>query len=881
VDTPPAYPPHWEADVVLSDGGTAHLRPIRPDDTDRLLGLFRRLSPNTVYRRFFAPRTDLTPTEVERFCTVDYDARVALVALLGGEMVAVARYERLEGAEAEVAFVVEDAQQGRGLGPIGLEHLAAAAAERGVRRFVAEVLPGNRQMIGVFTRAGYRAEHTFADGVVHLSFDIAETADSIEVRRAREHRAEARSIERLLSPRSVAVVGASRKARGVGRRVLDNVVAGGFAGPVVAIHPEAGEVGGVAAYRCIGDVPGGVDLVVVAVPAEQVPAVAGDAAAAGARGLVVVSAGFAETGPAGERAQAELVALVRSAGMRLVGPNCLGVLRSAAALNATFAPDTPVRGRVGFFCQSGALGVAILEAAATRGLGLSTFVSAGNRADVSGNDLLQYWYDDGGTDVVLLYLESFGNPRKFGRLARLLARRKPVVVVKSGRSLAGVPAGHAGVAVAVPDEAVDAVFAGAGVIRVDTVAQLLDVAQLLAFQPLPAGPRAAIVANSSALAVLAADACAGAGLTVSASADLGPSASAGDFDRALRDALADIDVDSVLTVFVPPLATPDAEVGRVVADAARESDKPVVSTFVAMQGVPEQLRRTGPDGGPGRGSVPSYRSPETAVLALARATRYAAWRRRDPGALPDLAGIDPAAAERVVSTALRREPAGGLLDDDECASLLSAYGIDVVGERPAGSGEQAATIARTLGYPVALKAGDEALRHRTDLGGVRLDVADDAALRTAYDGLRRLDPGREDVVVQAMAPPGVPVVVSVVEDPSFGALVSLGLGGVATDLLGDRAYRGVPLTDVDAAELVRAPRAAPLLFGYRGVPPADVLALEELLLRVSRLADDRPELAALELNPVLVGTSGASNLGASARVAPAAPRFDTGPRRLR
>ncbi len=877
-----AYPPHWEADVVLSDGGTAHLRPIRPDDADRLVALSRRLSPETIYRRFFAPRSELSAAEIRRFTTVDYDARVALVATLGGDLVAVGRYERLAGgSEAEVAFVVEDAHQGRGLGAILLEHLAAAALERGVRRFVAEVLPGNRQMVAVFTRAGYQAERMYADGVVHLSFDIAETADSVEVRRAREHRAEARSIERLLAPRSVAVIGASREQHGVGRRVLDNMLAAGFAGPVSVVHPDVAEIGGAPAYASLAEIPGGADLVVVALPAAQVRSVAAEAAATGTFGLVVVSAGFAEQDEAGARAQRELVDTVRAAGMRLVGPNCLGVINTGRSLNATFAPGAPPRGRVGFFCQSGALGVTVLEAAQRRGLGLSTFVSAGNRADVSGNDLLQYWADETGTDAVLLHLESFGNPRKFGRLARRLARHKPVVAVKSGRSLAGAPAGHSGVAAAMPEEAVDALFANAGVIRVDTVAQLLDVAQLLAYQPLPAGPRVAIVANSSALAMLAADACAGAGLPVGSSTDLGPWAGAAEFDRATRDALTGDDADAVVVVFVPPLAIPDDEVGRLLAEAARESTKPIVSTFVAMEGVPEQLRRVGPDGAPERGSVPSYRSPETAVLALARATRYAEWRRGDRGRLPDLGGIDAAAAERVVAAALRDAGEGVRLSGDDAAALLAPYGVEVWPELAAGSADEAAALADQLGYPVTLKAGDEALRHRTDLGGVRLDLADAGDVHAAYAGLRRVDPSRADVVVQRMAPPGVPVVVGVVEDPSFGALVSMGLGGVTTDLLGDRAFRSVPLTDVDAAELVRAPRAAPLLFGYRGAPPGDTVALEDLLLRVSRLADDRPEIAALDLNPVLVGADALTVLGASVRLAPPVARFDTGPRRLR
>ncbi len=876
------YPAAWEADVVLRDGGTAHLRPIRAEDAEALVAMHSRLSDDTIYKRFFSPRPQLSQRDIQRFTTVDHVDRVALICTIGGAMVAVGRYDRGDDPDtAEVAFVVEDRHQGRGIGSVLLEHLAAAGRERGVRRFVADVLPGNRAMVRVFLDAGYEAHRSFEEGVVHLEFPIGETEQSTQVMQSREHRAEARSIERLLFPSSVAVVGASREARSVGRVVLDDILAAGFQGPVYPVHHEAPYVASIRAFPTVADIPDPVDLAVVATPAASVLDVVRQCADKGVRGLVVVSSGFAEAGEEGTAAQQEMVRLAREGGMRVIGPNCLGVINTdpAVSLNATLAPIAPGRGNVGFFCQSGALGIAILESVARRGLGLSTFVSAGNRADVSGNDLLQYWQDDPATEVVLLYLESFGNPRKFGRLARRVAREKPVVAVKSGRSLAGLPPGHAGHAVAVPDEAVDALFAQAGVIRVDTLAQLFDAAQVLAYQPLPAGRRVAVVGNSAALQVLAADSCESAGLEVTHTTDVGAAGSAEAFGRALSDALAADDVDAVITVFIPPLEVEQEAVGAALAAATEDATKPVVSTFLAFEGVPEQLRRASPEGVAMRGSVPSFRSPETAVLALARAAAYAEWRRRPIGTVPAFDDVDPDAARAVVETALGRAGGRAALSAEETLALLAAYGIEVLPAAPATTVEAAVAAAREVGYPVVLKAADESLRHRTDLGGVRLDLRSDDDVRSAYEAMSALSGG--SVFVQRLAPAGVATVVTVTEDPSFGALVGFGLGGVAHDLLGDKAYRAVPLTDVDAAALVREPRTSPLLFGYRGAAAGDVAALEQLLARVGRLADDLPEVRAVELNPVLCAGQGLSVLHAEIAVEPQQDRMDTGPRRLR
>ncbi|MFG3419148.1 GNAT family N-acetyltransferase [Micromonospora sp. NPDC048063] len=843
-------------DVLLSDGTTVQLRPIRPSDGPGIVAMHSRFSERTRYLRYFSPYPRIPERDLHRFVNVDHRDREAFVVLAGDRIVAVGRYERLgpDAPEAEVAFVVEDAYQGRGIGSVLLEHLADAARRTGIANFVAEVLPANGAMLRVFSDFGYQLQRQFADGVVHLTFPIAPTDATLEVQRGREHRTEARSVARLLAPRGVAVYGASATGQGVGAAVLGHLRDGGYTGSVVPVHPSAAAVAGLPAYPSAADAGVPVDLAVVAVPPETAREAVDDAAAAGAHALVVISAGFAEAGPDGAAAQRALVRAAHAAGMRVVGPNCLGVANTdpTVRLNATLAPRLPVPGRVGIFSQSGAFGVALLAEADRRGLGLSSFVSAGNRADVSGNDLLQYWQDDPGTDVIMLYLETFGNPRKFARLARRIGRDKPVVALASPARPPGV-GDSAG-----PDEvAVGALFAHSGVIRVDTVAELLDVGVLLANQPLPAGPRVGVVGNSSALTGLAATACAAQGLTVARGypRDVGPRAGAAEFAAALADTAADEGVDALVVVFAPPLPgqLTDTEADFTAAlPAALAAGKPTVATFLV---------------GRAPAGVPAYPSVEEAVRALARVATYADWLRRPAGLLPELPRVDRVAAH----AALRPEA----LDP---VGLLAAYGIDVVESAPVRSAGEAVDAATRLGFPVALKAAAPGLRHRLDLGAVRLDLPDAATVHRTYVEMSAVFGA--DVLVQPMVPPGVACVVELVEDPAFGPVVGFGLGGVATELLGDRAWRAVPLTDLDAAELVDEPRAAPLLRGHRGAAPVDRAALADLLLRVGRLADEQPRVRALTLNPVLARPDGISVLHATVRIGSAVARPDTGPRRL-
>jgi acyl-CoA synthetase (NDP forming)/RimJ/RimL family protein N-acetyltransferase len=872
------YPAHWEADVVLRDGGVVHLRPIRPEDHDAVQAFHVAQSPESIYLRFFAPLPRLSERDLERFTHVDHRDRVGLVATLGDAIVGIGRYDRVSDTTAEVAFNISDAHQGRGVGSVLLEHLAAAARERGITRFVADVLPQNRKMMGVFTQAGYEVSHHYEDGVIALSFDITRSEHADRVRASREQRAEARSVQALLHPRSVVVVGASRSAQSIGHRLLENLVAAGFRGPVHVVNPEASEVAGVPSVARVTDVPGPVDLAVVAVPAEAVEEVILDCGAAGVRGLVVVTGGFAETGPEGRRRQEQLVRHARARGMRVVGPNSFGMLNTdpEVRLNASLAPNVPPPGRLGLFSQSGALGIAVLDSATRRGLGVSSFVSAGNRADLSGNDLMQYWQDDSATDAVGLYLESVGNPRKFTRVARRLARSKPVMVVKSGQSTFGVPAGHAVRRSRLPREALDQLLQQAGVIRVENIHQLFDVAQLVVHQPLPAGARVGVVTNSDALSALAADACASWGLEVVHGPVAVPSeATAEQFRAALTEAFGDEDVDSVVTGFTPPLVTLDREVAVALAEVAAASEKTCVTTFLGMHGVTEALSSS-------TRSVPAYPTPEDAVRALASATRYAAWRRRDRGPLVSLPGLLRDHARALVERLTPTDPDGVWLDQSTCAELLAAYGIELWPEYRVGTADQAVAAATRVGYPVALKATAAHLRHRADLGAVRLDIADEQELRgdlaemTAALGYA----GPDAFAVQAMATAGVACVVRSTEDPLFGPVVEFGVGGPPTELLGDVARRTPPLREVDVADLVRSIAAAPLLFGHRGAEPVDIEALEDVVTRVSLLADDLPEVGDLELNPVIASPHGAAVLGARVRLAPPPGRTDSDTRRL-
>ncbi len=859
-------------DVVVADGGTVSIRPISADDADALRALHARLPEQSWYLRLFSAGGELSRQDLRRFTDVDNIDRVALVVWLGANIVAVGRFDRRsDPVEAEVAFVVDELHQGRGIGSVLLEHLTAAARERGVSQVSAPVLSDDPRLRTVFSEAGYEATVAVREEAQYLVFDIGQTVATEAVKWEREQLAEAASIQRLMTPSSVAVIGASTDTSKLGNAVLRNILAGGFAGSVHPIHPSAEQVEGLPAYASITEVPGDVDLAVIAVPADTVAGLIDECAAKNVHAIVLISGGFGERTDdraAGLAAQRALVHAARLHGMRVVGPNCLGIANNGAAvrLNASLAPLVPPRGRTGFFSQSGALGVAVLGEAVRRHVGLSTFVSAGNRADVSGNDMLQFWSADPDTDVVLLYLESFGNPRKFARLTRRTARTKPIVAVKSG--LGRVVTGLAGTSVDVPEASIAALFEAAGVIRVRTLDEMFDVALLLAAQPLPTGNRVAVVGNSAALNVLVTAACAEQGLDLVRSVDVGVNATSVEFGAQITDAVAASDVDAVVAVFVPPLlAGTGVEYARALRDAAAGSGTTVLSTFLGTEGLRDELSAAG-EIMPPPGFIPTYPSPERAVRTLARAVRHAAWRQRDPGRIVDFDDIDPTPARQLVEHILATTAGGRELNTDEVERLLGAYGLHLVPSREVVGPWEAQSAAVTLGWPVAL-------RHAND---VRLHLYDEHALADAWGGLGLAEDGR--AVVQAMAPRGVDTVLGIQDDGSFGALVSFGIGGLATELLGDRGYAVVPLTDTDAHQLIRSPRAAPVLTGYAGAPEADLGALADVALRLSRLSDDLPEIVRLSLNTVVASPQGAHILKAQALVAPASTGRTDGPRQL-
>ncbi|GIH95770.1 GNAT family N-acetyltransferase [Planobispora siamensis] len=880
----PSANEHGEYDVLLRDGGIAHVRPLRPGDRAALHGLADRISERSAYLRFFTGGAGIAHRYMDQITGPGRQGH-ALVALVRGRVAGIAEYfPDGEGRRAELAVLLDDTAQSHGLGTLLLEHLALDAAEHGIHELTGDVLPDNMAMIHVLRDIGMDVELRFDSGVVRLSLPLSPPAPGLQASiDARDHEAGRASLTRLLSPRSVAVIGASRDRGAIGHRVLRNLVDGGFPGPIHPVNPRARRVAGLPCHPGIRDVPGPVDLAVVAVPARHVLDVARECAEAGVAGLVVLTAGFAESGD--PDAEKELLRICRRAGMRLVGPNCLGIASTAAGLNATFLGRAPVPGRVGLMSQSGAVAAGVVDRLGALGLGLSSFVSAGNKADVSGNDLLEYWEDDEATDVIALYLESFGNPRKFARIARRVGARKPILLVKSGRSASGDRAVRSHTAAAAtPDIAVEALVRASGVIRVDGVSELLDTALLLATQPLPGGPRVAIVGNSGGPEAMAADACERQGLTVpplcepvrtrlaeraSTSAALGnpvdltAAAGAREFGAVIKTVLGDPGIDAVLVVYTPPFGSGLDRTRKAIADAARHADKTVLACVVGHDGLIGER-------------VPGYAFPEQAVAALARAVRYARWRDRpaEEDALADRPDDRETAraAREFVRAQLERHPEGCWPAPEETAGLLRLYGLNVIESVEVDGPDEAAAAAARIAGPVALKATGPELVHKSDVGGVRLGLGTPDEVRRAYREMAlAVGPAMTGAVVQPMLDGGVETIVGGVNYPAFGPLVMVGMGGVAADLLADRAFRVPPITPAAATEMIGELRCSPLLYGYRGRPPVDAGALAGQIAAVGRLLEDLPDVAELDLNPVIVTADGAVAVDVKVRLAPGTP----------
>jgi acetyl coenzyme A synthetase (ADP forming)-like protein len=865
-----------EVDVILRDGGTLRLRPPGPRDAEALVEFFEGLSERSLYLRFHGYR-QIDQDLVEPLLAPDWTERGALVGCLGERIVAVASYARTaRGGAAEMAFAVADSEQARGIGTRLLEQLARRARANGITRFVADVLASNAAAFNVFEDAGWDVTRSADSGEVELWFPIAVTS-AFEARvEARDHGAVVASLRPFFEARSVAVIGASRRRGSIGGELFRNILEADFDGVAYPVNLKAEPVAGVRAYRGVDEIPGQVDLAVICLPADAVLAAAEEALRRGIKALCVISAGFAEVGVDGRERQDRLLGLARSHGARLVGPNCLGIAVPPRGLNATFAGRPLPAGRIGFSSQSGALGLALLEEATTRSLGFSAFVSIGNKADVSSNDLLEWWEEDDATRLVLLYLESFGNPRTFSRVARRVARRKPILALKAGATSAGSrAAGSHTAALAGSDTAVEALFHQTGVLRASTLEELVDAATFFSRQPLPAGRRVGVITNAGGLGILCADACEAGGLelpelaaetkaelaakvpgeaSVANPVDMLGSATPETYEAVVGPLLADPNVDALIVLFVPPVVAGADDVAAAVRRAVEKAGvaKPVIAVVLSAEGVPAALRDES-------SPVVALPYPESAARALSLAAARAEWLARPGGVYPEREGLDLGAARQVVSA--RGE---GWLDPDATHALLRAYGIPVVDERIAGSIEEAVEAAEELGYPVVVKTAAPGV-HKTDIGGVALHLRDAEAVRAAAERIGA------PVIVQTFVDGKVELLAGVVQDPTFGPLVAFGPGGALAELIGDAGFRLAPLTDADARELVKGGKAGRLVAGFRGSPPASEPALADLLVRLGRLAEDLPEIAELDLNPVLAGPDGCVAVDARVRLQSSPP----------
>lgn len=870
----------YTGSVVLLDGSTVRLRPIEPDDGNELLAFGRRLSPESLRLRFTHLPT-LDAALIERLIRVDYDNSFALVGELHGRIVAVGRYTRdgRRADAAEMAFVVEDALQGKGLGSALLVRLAEVARDHGIQVIEGDVYARNHRMLNMIADSGFEVVRRISDGQVRIRLNLAPTARYEERLHARQAESAAASVRIFVEPASVAIVGASRNPAKIGSAVVQNLLRLGYSGQIYAINPAAEAIESVAVFPRLVDVPAPIDLVVIAVPQQYVDDVITDCITKKVRGVLLLTAGYSETGAAGRERENQLLSRLRSAGIRLIGPNCFGVINTdpQVRLNTSFSPIQPCAGSVSFLTQSGALGQAILDYAGNLNLGLANFISVGNKADISANDVLEFWKTDARTNVILLYLESFGNPRKFSRIAREVARLKPIVCVKSGRSRAGAKAAssHTG-ALAGSDRAADALFRQCGVTRTNTLEELFDAATFLSRQPLPGGPRVAILTNAGGPAIMAADACEAAGLQLAAledrtvaelraclpaaasvanPVDMISTADAAQYGRAMRALLGDGNVDSVLVLFVPLHPGSPERVATAIRSAVpQDCGKPVLATFLSAQGMPPELA-----------GIPSYRFPESAVRTLACAHRYAQWRARPQSRPAEFSDFDRAAISAIIESARAR--GGGWLPASEISTLLRAAGIPLARSCVADSIDAALRAADSIGYPIVLKAIGPDILHKTELDAVRLNIDDPRSLKRDYEALTaQLGEAMTAVLVQQQVGKGVEVLIGATLDETFGHTIAYGMGGTMVELIGDVALRLVPLTRSDIADMLDEVRGTQLMRGYRGAPRGKESEVREIMARLSFLLECCPEIEEADFNPTIVRPEAAVVVDARVRV---------------
>jgi acyl-CoA synthetase (NDP forming)/GNAT superfamily N-acetyltransferase len=858
--------------ALLADGSTVEIRPAGPSDFDAVKAMHEAMSPGHTYLRFFNLSRLAAETEARRICREPRPGHAALLALSAGEVVGCASYGVPAGTAdpgpvAEIAFAVPDHMHHRGIATLLLEHLVSYARSHQITVFTAQVLAENTAMLKVFADAGLPVQRHCEDGVIEMTIPLpseiggTELDSYLDAVAERERRAEVASLRHILAPESVVVIGASRRRGTVGRAILDNIVTGGYSGRLYVVNPRARQVSGEHCLASVLDLPEPADLAVIAVPARAVLNVAEQCGRRGVRSLVVITSGLDTAGCA------DLLAACRRHGMRLVGPDCFGVAVPGIGLDATFAARHPRPGVAGLVMQSRGLGVAMVDQLSRLGIGISSSASVGSKLDVSSNDMLQWWEGDGDTKLAVLYIESFGNPRKFARTARRVATRMPVLTVDAGRSATR-----------------EALFEQAGVITTPGFGDLVETTALLASQPVPAGRTVAIVSNTGGAGALAADACTDLGLTVyrprglasrrlralvpDTGAAAGPvttavAVSAENFRHCLELLAADEEVDALIALVLPTAATGDL----VAAIQRARVDIPLAAVVLDQPESVRMLPRAAGDG-----QIPAYGYPEAAAGAMARAARYGAWRTEPRGQVPSLPDIRTEDARTLVRGFFRATLGGGWMPPDKTADLLRCYGIPLAELTPARSQDEAVRAFEAVGGPVVLKADVPGLLDKTDAGGVELDLRTEADVRSAYRRLTdRFGERQGQVLVQPMITGGTEVTVAVADDRIFGPLVVFGLGGMdpqTTDVLAGRAARLTPLTDIDADQLIHSIRSVPLLLGHGTSHPADLGALRDLLLRVSRLADDLPEVLELDLNPVIARPDGASVVDARIRVRP-------------
>lgn len=883
-------------DVILRTGQSLRIRTIKPEDKKKLEDFFYRLSPRTRYLRFQYQKDHITEAELKYFTEITPPSRFAYVAAIGeGEnerIIAVARWDMLpDGKAAEIAFTVEDNIQLRGVGTVMLEELARAAATYNITRFEARVLAENTRMLEVFDESGFKLVKQVSDNVYEISIDLKDQEEYSKRQALREHIARSAGVRSVLAPRRVAVIGASRDPDSVGGALFRNILSTGFTGAVFPVNPNAEAVAGVLAYKSVLDVPEDIDLAVIVVPAERVIDVVDQCAQKNIGGMVIITAGFGEAGPEGKEREKKLKEKILSYGIRVIGPNCLGILNNTpeARLNATFSPVKPPSGNLSIGSQSGALGLALLDHARSINLGIAHFVSFGNRIDISNNDLLDFWEDDENTDVIVLYMESFGEPRKFGRIARRVSHKKPVIAVKAGRSVVGAKAAtsHTG-ALAASDIAVDALFRQAGVIRVTTIQEMFNAVEVLTHQPLPRGPRVGILTNAGGPGVLASDACESLGLVVpplsqetqdklreflpKAAAVTNPvdmiaTAPPESYKRALSVMLEDPDIDSIIVIYIPPLVTRPEDVAEAVRDvmSGYAGDKPVINCFMMSEKLMADLRQESGY------QLRPFTFPEDAVQALSLAYNYSQYKKMDEGVFvkhPDI-NNEQIRLEAQRAGVLQRR---GWMLPEAAVGLLRKYGINAADTRVAFSEEEAAFHARNVGFPVVMKVRSRKIVHKTDIGGVVSGIRNEDDARAAFREIseRVASAGKaeqmEGVIIQQMVTGGQEMIVGMSIDPVFGPLVMIGLGGIQVELIKDVAFSIHPLRDLDPERMLAQLKSLPLLQGWRGRPPADMKALKDTLLRFSELIDDFPEIDQMEINPLLVLNEGSGCVAVDARI---------------